>query len=553
MHRVSLSYPDSRRLGGDQSGDLPKSGDRGKTKTAKVVTVTNKMKTQTSEATSPLVPECASENNNLAAKANDLNGKILSIGMEGRTAVKGAAQHGEIPDASDDDGETFKVDGKTFKLYKRYAGRDASWTVRFKFGSKVYYYSTETNVARVAKGRARKYIADIRGERWAAADAKKSRSSYASFGQVCDLYAPEQGEGVAKAYTKVKVAKNNVWALGKILRMVYGIAAPTDGGKRLGIARNSLIKANVKLRELSTAKIDGALAKAFQEAMVADYVKNVTDETAKTLATAKAMRTSRSIIHQARSVFKCKGGDLRPIYEKHGLKLAPGIEEFLKAKLQGKDSKENYFPPNSDVLNRTFTRIEEMKAICPHVYIAFWLACSVGLRASEITLARWEHFTMIDGEQWFVGAVGKDGQVIRVPVQMEPFAHLADMRKASGPCLGEGAPNEFDRHVNRFMTEMGWTTEHKIHELRAYIGSRIYEQDPHAAQIFLRHKTLKQTVDHYSHHCDKKVPQVSFFKNGTAPKLAPVKSDTLALALAALESLGAKGKKMAEALRKQQG
>lgn len=127
----------------------------------------------------------------------------------------------------------------------------------------------------------------------------------------------------------------------------------------------------------------------------------------------------------------------------------------------------------------------------------------LGLRRGEIVLARWEHFITRQGRIWFSGAVGrgevvgKDYKLIEVPIQDIAWQKLEPFREKEGFVLGDGHSVEWTRELGSFMTRMGWKTQKKAHELRALAGSFVYQQNPHDAMRFLRHKTMRMTETKY--------------------------------------------------------
>jgi integrase len=183
----------------------------------------------------------------------------------------------------------------------------------------------------------------------------------------------------------------------------------------------------------------------------------------------------------------------------------------MTCKLRGKVRHREFLPPADKIIKKTFQKIEGLLETDPKTYIAFWLACGCGLRRKEIFRARWDYFIKRDGNPWFSGSVGKNGQVIEVPVQAKAWAKLRPFHKAAkgkGRCLGEDATMEFVRDINRWMYQMGWRTEKKIHELRAYIGSLIYLKDPVAAMKFMRHHSIKVTEQFYARYGKVRTPDV---------------------------------------------
>lgn len=394
------------------------------------------------------------------------------------------------PGASEDkanDPNYFKFEGRWYQLYKRTEGRDASYFCRFNFDGKTHKQSTGTNQREVAIARAKQWIGKVRAGKWQDVEKLKLRQTAATVRKVVELYRPETGTGIAGI--SELAARNNVWALGKILKTGLGVKEPLD------VSLNSVNK---------------ALVAAFQDAMVKLYAERTAkDAEAQRSAREQALRSSRSIVHQARSLFNQRT-ELPRKYEAAGLKIPSCVSEFMKCKLLGRDIKREYLPPADEIVQKAFVEIEKLKESDPQSYRAFWLATGAGLRRGEILRARWEHFITRDGAIWYSGGIGKDGQVIEVPVQDRAWAALSPFRPVDGqgPVMGEGASIEYARRINWWMKQQGWNTEKKLHELRAYIGSRIYLKNPVAAMKFLRHKTIKMTEQFYARYGTVQTPQV---------------------------------------------
>jgi integrase len=288
----------------------------------------------------------------------------------------------------------------------------------------------------------------------------KQRRQISTWGDVMKLYLPDPDE--KKGWPGLhgvdpRTAKNNAWAMGKILKDVLRLA---DADK---------------------------------------------DKDSQKWARAQAENSSKSIILQARSIFN-KGRLMVQQYEKHGLIIPPCIEKFLEAKLNGKDQQRAmYLRPADHVIKKTFEEIEKLRDTDREVYLLFWLACGCGLRRGEALRSRWEYFVTRDGKPWFDGGVGKDGEHIKVPVQDRAWAALEPVKKENGPVI-ESESLEAVRRVGFWLDMQGWKTEKKMHELRAYIGSLIYQVDHMAAMKFMRHKSIKVTEKFYVRYGGKAIP-----------------------------------------------
>jgi integrase len=150
------------------------------------------------------------------------------------------------------------------------------------------------------------------------------------------------------------------------------------------------------------------------------------------------------------------------------------------------------------VIQQTFKDIEDLKETDKDVYKAFWVAVGAGLRRGEIRRLDWSHIIDRGGRLWVSGGIGKDGEVIEVRIQKRASEKLAPFRKTSGPFVAGG--DKPARRLNEWLGKNHWKTEKKIHELRAYIGSLLYQVNPTAAKKFMRHKSIRVTETFYCHY-----------------------------------------------------
>lgn len=393
--------------------------------------------------------------------------------------------------ATDDEPVRFEFRGKTYRLFKRSTKPCAPFNIRFEHKSErqhVWGKSLETDVKSEAVKRAKTYIAAVLDasilKRWDGVDKFKLRQTAppaSTVGQVFDLYPKLAMIGPASI-------KNALWALGRILKFSRGIEDR---------------RAEAEVRALSLALINRRAVESYQAKMVDRYCAAAAKTAeAQKLARAAGLRNSKYIVLQARSIFN-KKKSLVDKYEQAGLKIpeciagTPTQPGFMTCEVLGKVAKGNYFAPPDLVVRSAFDEIGKLRDADPNVFKAFWLAAGAGLRRGEVRLCRWEYWTMRDGAVWIVGGIGKDNEVIEVPLQERAVAALEPLRKAAGPIIEGERSDQFARRLNFWMTQQGWRTEKKMHELRAYVGSLIYRKNPVAAMQFLRHKTLRLTEQKY--------------------------------------------------------
>lgn len=291
-----------------------------------------------------------------------------------------------------------------------------------------------------------------------------------SLGKVMLLYMEQSSIGR-------RSARNNVLSLLKILERAKGQP--------------------VKPETVPLTDVDETLIVRFQSEVVRLYCERAEqNDSAQREAKERALRSSRSTISQARSIFSKRGEiDMVKLYKANGIELPDSVNRFMSEKLRGKLTKADYKAPPDSVVESTFSAIELMRADVP-LWLAFWIAAGTGLRRKEIHFAKWEYIFELDGRHWIRGGMGKDGEIICVPFQTRAFAAIEPYRKASGWIIEERS-DRWAKRLCAWMSAQGWTTRLKIHELRALLGSMIYEKDPVQAMRQLRHKSIQVTEERY--------------------------------------------------------
>jgi integrase len=361
--------------------------------------------------------------------------------------------------------------GRVYRLFKRVDSKVAPYYLRIQRAKTRHKQSLETPVQTVAVRRAKQLIDLTFDSKWEQIERLKTRHRVANLEQVLKVYRQIHG-------IKRRSARNNELAILLMIRRCTG-------------------KNEVNPRHVSLAYLDKSFPIRFQDITAADYCAGLTDEGALREARELAYRSSRSTINQARSLFSRRPEhDLTDRYKLAGLSIPDCVTDFMTVKLRGKIRKSDYHPPGDSVIKLTFERIEEVKEFDPNLYKAFWLDVGAGLRRGEIPRVDWSHFIQRDGFIWISGGVGKDGERIEVPVQSKAWKALHGFQKSKGRVI-EGESIEWSKRLNNWLRCLGWTTEKKMHELRAYIGSLIYQQNPNAAMKFMRHKSFKVTEQFY--------------------------------------------------------
>jgi integrase len=447
-------------------------------------------------------------------------------GADGTPAPKGKP----APKEEDEEKKPVKFQGRCFYLYKLVKQgtpgyRDAWWYIRARVGKgERPKKCLETNHWDTAADRAKVWLAKVLSGKWEDTEKLKMRSPVSKLAALGEIYVPDDKmKPHLSIATCSRASAENAWyALGRVVRVGLGYESPTDPvmdpktGKWTlrvrSVSKNEMNALNKRVREeVSLNDINEVLCDKFQEALVTRYCAAAGDnKDRKTLARETALRSSRSLINQARQVFRSRGADLRPKYEERGLKIPDCVEGFLKAKLKGSNTKTDYFAPPDEVMEGILNSSDELKKTAEGepLYLMFWLDLGAGLRKSEILRARWEHFLMRGGKPWFSASfdldnpvAGKDKKLIEVPIQERAWQNILPLRKSEGLVLGNRATEQTAKDLNKWIRLKGLnTTRLAMGELRAYVGSKLFAVDPQMAQVWMRHKRLQTTESRYKRY-----------------------------------------------------
>lgn len=363
----------------------------------------------------------------------------------------------------------FTFQGRRYSLYKRDKSKLGMWYICIQRDNKRKRQSLDTNDPSIAEARAKFMIKKVTSGKWSDwSPPEEPPPKPTTLADVMNLY--ETLTTIAP-----RSARNNKACMMQVVQQSLGLEFEAD---------SYLIE-----------NLNSTIVSKFQIATVKRYCfeapKNDEDQR---LAKERALRSSRSVISQARSLFTKL---LPELYREQGLIIPDSVESFMTCKLEGSTRKPDYNPPAESVVQNAFVQIETIKQKDPHAYIGFWFAIGAGLRQREIQRMKWEYLVDRQDGTWVSGGVGKDGLRIEVPMQVKAVEALSDFRKEQGRVLDEEIGLTWSRRLNGYLFAWGWRTEKKLHELRAYIGSLIYQQNPVAAMRFLRHKSIKQTEEAY--------------------------------------------------------
>ncbi|HVY68915.1 MAG TPA: site-specific integrase [Verrucomicrobiae bacterium] len=365
------------------------------------------------------------------------------------------------------------IEGRRYKLFRRGNQEDGIWYIHFKREGRRYLRSLETTGKGEAQRRAVQLVKEVRARRWREEPDEAEIVKVATLGEVLAFY-----QANAHLHTKIKAVSVRRNAMLLINVVSQGLGCPKDTAP-----------------DLPSTVLTGKLVRNFKSALMTRYGGADADDTRQR----KARITGNSMLRQGKSLFSER---LLPAYADAGLVLPRSIKEFLNEPGFPADKLE-YSPAPDAVIEATFEAAHRL--VDENMTKAFWLAIGCGLRKGEISRARWEWFVMQNSEIWLsTNVIGKGGEQIKVPVMPDAWRRLEPFRKASGPVL-EGSKTETGegvfRKIGEWMTGLGWATDKKIHELRAYIASKIAEKyGLTAASAVLRHKDVKVTQQRYSRY-----------------------------------------------------
>jgi integrase len=389
----------------------------------------------------------------------------------------------------------FKFEGRRYTLYKRDdftgAPKHAPWYLRASLNGKRLRRSLDTNIAAAAAARAvAEFIRPAKAGRWT---HKKLRGGWPRVGSVLDVYSH-----LAAGLVGERTARDNRNALARMFAIVRGVE----------VRRGEFETWIERVRGECVSALDGKFNRAFAAAWRAARGDGLEGD-ARARALASAERGGAAYLRCARSIF---AEELLPHYADRGLQFPPQLEEWRKGRVFSPEPVP-YAPVGDAVVKATVEAIEELRGApdveSRNLYVAFWLIMGTGLRKGEATRVRWEHVINQDtprGPQWAVvmEALGKDGQALFAPVEPTAWSRLEGLRRAEG-WVFEGTQSERRqlvwRRLGRWMTEHGWTTRMKAHELRAWFISKVVERfglDVGAA--LARHKDKRLTDQKYGRY-----------------------------------------------------
>ena len=345
--------------------------------------------------------------------------------------------------------------------------------------------SLRTNVIATAKARAKLIIEPILNGQWEAAEKLKSRSGYATIGDIINLY-------LSHAQDRPSTIRNNSSALRLLVRTV-----------RCGDPDAQ-----------SASVLTGDLIRQFERIRIA----SATTEPARR----RARASIRSYVVQAGSVVAPR--KMR-FYEEINL---PNLDAFRNERVEmPKRSKPRAL--DTGVIAAINMAAPQLASTDPAVYVAFLMFSRLGLRNIEIRNARWSWIE--NGRIGIIGRPEEDfypkGNEGWVPIgpdvlkELMKFRHLSTNDYIVPGVTGTDRKDAVDRRHSAWIGQWIKNRSKTSYELRRYAGSLVYNatRDILKVRDFLRHASVETTQQWYAYLLED-VPAIGM--NDFVPRLRTV-------------------------------
>jgi hypothetical protein len=364
----------------------------------------------------------------------------------------------------------FHVQGRQFYLAPpRLAG--GPYYIRFEAPSNsgkrvgTVHRSLRTKVIAAAKYRAKLIIEPILNGQWEIAEKLKSKSGYATIGDIIERYQ-------SYAEDRAPTIRNNISALRMLVRTVHGGDPDSN----------------------SSTVLTGELIRQFERIRMLD---------AKTEPARRRTRASiRSYVVQARSLLAPR--KMR-FYETINL---PDLSSFRNEKVEmPKRSKPRAL--DMGAIAAIDAAAPKLASTDPAVYVAFLMFSRLGLRNVEIRNARWSwiengRIGIIERPDENFYPKGSEGWVPIAPDVLKELMRFRNLSTNDYIVPGATATERkiaVDRRHSRWVGQWIKDRSKTSYELRRYAGSLIYnkERDILKVRDFLRHASVETTEQWYAY------------------------------------------------------
>ncbi|MAN60304.1 MAG: hypothetical protein CMI60_00025 [Parvibaculum sp.] len=261
------------------------------------------------------------------------------------------------------------------------------------------------------------------------------------------------------------------------------------------------------------------------------------------MAVAKTRGGAARALQKIRNLLSRNKQPLKKKYEKIGITLPQECFDYRDLQITGVNASwEKYIAPTDATIKNTFEKIEDYAntlkfdpagttyrrkgetvkrvgtksgsrrkevAVASiinvrnyHIYLLFWFAVGAGLRTKEIAQLRKDQIQIKEGRMT-VTFIGKGNKKAEITVQKSAAKRIKKYLNSDDSDFVLGGNWNYRYHIvpkllRQIMRSWGWKTEKLIHQLRAYIGFRIYDDfGLEQARIYLRHANAQTTKNFY--------------------------------------------------------
>jgi hypothetical protein len=345
--------------------------------------------------------------------------------------------------------------------------------------------SLRTNIVAAAKARAKLIIEPILNGQWETAEKLKSRSGYATIGDIIERY-------LSQAQDRPSTIRNNSNALRLLVRTVRGGDPDAQ----------------------SASVLTGDLIRQFERIRMAD----VKTEPARR----RARASIRSYVVQARSLVAPR--KMR-FYEDINL---PNLDAFRNERVE-MPKRQKPRALDMRVIAAINAAAPKLASADPAVYVAFLMFSRLGLRNIEIRNARWSwiengRIGIIERPDENFYPKGSEGWVPIAPDVLKELLKFRNLSTNDYIVPGTTATERkiaVDRRHSKWVGQWIKDRSKTSYELRRYAGSLVYNatRDILKVRDFLRHASVETTQQWYAYLLED-VPAIGM--NDFVPRLRTV-------------------------------
>jgi integrase len=352
--------------------------------------------------------------------------------------------------------------GRQRQIFRRFP--QGNFTIRREVDGKAIWKTLDTPIAKIAIANARAWLDAVTqsaaDEKWSRLDPLRSRTPWASIGDILERYE-------ARATGAVQIDKHSVKSNANCLRQLLRIVTGTTDPDQL--------RADV---------LTEATARTFIE---------------KCRTAERSESGIRSSLVQARSVFSPA---LLYIYD--GLKI-PDLAGFRVAVRFDTGEDTGFDPIPAATIERMESAAQSLREVDAATWIVYMLMSRLGMRNVEIERATIDWLRADESGTWHLAIPETKGGLAR-------FLRLPDDLTAATLRTLAGEGNHLipartvterriicQRTINRFVSQFLPDRPKCAYELRKWAGSLVWStQGAEAAQHFLGHRSMSTTERYYA-------------------------------------------------------